>query len=125
MGTKQYFIKRDCSDHDLEKFEADGWTREFMQFTTDARLHVVFVRDCPPTPSKQPFVGTVMAVEPVRSVAYTHNRAKRGDTRPVTMPLVDPVMELALQRSKAVYNTVLADGESMISQASKAFKKGV
>lgn len=117
MTTKDFCTITGISDAELAKHVNNGWQIQFMQFMPDAKLHVVFVRDvvaaspAPAAPTVEVVTVTVKPIEsvklpahicimgldePVRSVPLTRNGRKHGDTRPVSVPKADPVMEEAL-----------------------------
>lgn len=143
MTTKREFcIVPNCSQGTLGiKVNEEKWQIQYMQFMQDGTLHVVFVREVTvnepapetvvvesvtvepvrPIPNKPLPVGTVIVTEPPRSVPLTHNRPEKGATRPVTVPVGDPVMREAYERGQAAYDKRMAEGATVIKNARPSF----
>lgn len=68
MTKKEFYTKFNCTDADLEQRINDGWEIQFMQFMSNDKLHVVFMREVPTAAAvSQPDGETV--VEPVVAAA--------------------------------------------------------
>lgn len=152
---KEYLMRQNMTESDLNKLAKEGWQIQHMQYMTDVdfsgQLWVVFFRDLPAAPAPklaQPVaeaglhIGAVPLVPrpPVRqppmpanqtiihqppvSRALTHNGPKPGDTRKVTVPTNDPTLKAAFERGQAIYNRVIAEGQTALTQAACSFNQG-
>lgn len=153
---KEYLVKQPCTESDLNKYAAEGWQIQHMQFVGGdfgGQLNVVLVRDLPtpapkvarpaaehhyigavplgrqpvqrpPTVPPMPASHTVVSTGAPISRALTNNVPKHGDTRKVTVPSGDPVIQEALRAGQTVYNQRMQEGTAAINQAAQSFIKG-
>jgi hypothetical protein len=142
MTTKEFLSRVACSDAEIGDRVNAGWQIHFMQFMSDNKLNVVFVREvtAPQPAPAQPVVTvepvaatthvtskplpagiTIMGLdEQPRSVPLSHNKFKTGDTRKVHVP--EGVTSEAMLRGRDVYNRVMSEGEAAMKRASESFR---
>ena len=135
MTAKEYAIRTNCTEAELTKMSAEGWSIQFMQFMPDTKLHVVFVRDAKPAPAEQPAVTEPVSLPRVFVPRPIVNRKLPGYTIqglgdvPITAirsdpPKADsnPVIERARQAAQSAYDRAKAQGEERMRQAASSFR---
>lgn len=138
MAAKEYAIRTNCTEAELTKMSAEGWSIQFMQFMPDTKLHVVFVRDAKPSPAEQPAVSPVVSLprvfvpRPIVNRKLPSNMTVMGIDQPAySEPYksdtigVNPVMERARQAAQNAYDRAKAQGEERMKQAASSFRPNI
>lgn len=136
---KEFCTCSNCSDSELGAKVNAGWEIQFMQFTPDGKLNVVFIRDVPPAaaPVPKPVDKPLPRVIVPRPIA---NRKLPGHVCiqglgdiPITpvqkeaapQKASDPVMNEALRVGRETFDRVRSEGEAKIKAAANVFRPNI
>ena len=120
--TKEYLIKHNVLENDLQKMTdpaRGGWDIQYMQFMTDGKLNVVFVRDCAP-PVAAPVATVKRITATMQQIVVVEKPAERVLAH---FPPVGRIHQAAEAEWTRRYIQALDEGIAMVNKASQSFTK--
>jgi len=120
---KKFVIKRDITDADLEKMiDRGGFSTHYMQFMSDGKLHVVFVKECDDTPPvAAPASASVKRItSSMQKIVLVPQPMPRSLAH---FPTAQNLRQAAFDEMERRYIEALDEGIAMVKQASKSFTK--